>query len=474
MTSKVSSGSMDYSHRPHKPHPRDEDLYEYVLPDLTIKQVLDAIPAHCKTVSTYEGIKMWIRDWLMAYAAYRAFVFLDAALASTSASSLPTKVLAGTLLLSVRIFYALLQGTIGSGIWFVAHEAGHRTLTTSKTINEICGFINHSSMLIPYWAWRIVHANHHANTGHIHKDENYIPRTRQEKGLKPLRPAPVDEFSPPLTPTSADRASLSEDEHDGSSSHSSSVTAAEDIQIHHAIKEPSLGEWLAEYAEDAPIFNFVNIFIMEVFGMPLSLIINFGGQRKYPYGTSYFLPSSQLFKEKHRHLIILSNLGVAGMLAILANWIRISGWSHVWWAYFMPFLVTNFIVVMLTYLQHIDPEVPHLSEEVWTFSRGALCTVDQSFCGPIGDWFTHNLSRYHVVHHLCSTKIPAHHLAEATEAVIPLLGRHYRFRPEKNQLKTLWQNVAACKTIANKTDPVIFNLDANGHARAFHAKSKAD
>lgn len=44
------------------------------------------------------------------------------------------------------------------------------------------------SLGVPYHSWRITHGRHHAATGHMTRDEVYVPSTRSELGLPPLDP----------------------------------------------------------------------------------------------------------------------------------------------------------------------------------------------------------------------------------------------------------------------------------------------
>lgn len=43
------------------------------------------------------------------------------------------------------------------------------------------GLILHSFVLVPYHSWRISHGKHHAATGHMSRDEVFVPATRSEK-----------------------------------------------------------------------------------------------------------------------------------------------------------------------------------------------------------------------------------------------------------------------------------------------------
>lgn len=64
-----------------------------------------------------------------------------------------------------------------------SHECGHQAFSTSKTLNNTIGWVVHSSLLVPYHAWRISHSRHHASTGSLTRDEVFVPRTRKERKL---------------------------------------------------------------------------------------------------------------------------------------------------------------------------------------------------------------------------------------------------------------------------------------------------
>jgi len=72
----------------------------------------------------------------------------------------------------------------------------------------------------------------------------------------------------------------------------------------------------------------------------------------------------------------------------------------------------NHWLVLITFLQHTDPLLPHYRPEEFTFPRGALATLNRnllgdlgSFMGWIGATATHGISETHVAHHV-SSKIP--------------------------------------------------------------------
>jgi omega-6 fatty acid desaturase / acyl-lipid omega-6 desaturase (Delta-12 desaturase) len=80
--------------------------------------------------------------------------------------------------------------------------------------------------------------------------------------------------------------------------------------------------------------------------------------------------------------------------------------------YLIPYMVVNYHLVLITFLQHTDVYMPHFRGKEWNWLRGALCTVDRSF-GSILDHTFHHIVDTHVCHHLFS-KMPFYHAQEAT------------------------------------------------------------
>ena len=58
------------------------------------------------------------------------------------------------------------------------------------------------------------------------------------------------------------------------------------------------------------------------------------------------------------------------------------------------------LVIMITYLHHTDPTLPHYRGKEWNFQRGAAATVDRPFLGWQGRFFLHDVAHYHVIHHV--------------------------------------------------------------------------
>ena len=85
----------------------------------------------------------------------------------------------------------------------------------------------------------------------------------------------------------------------------------------------------------------------------------------------------------------------------------------------------------------------HYSAEQWTFAKGALCTFDRKFFGPIGKHVLHGICETHVAHHI-SSKIPHYHAWEATEAIKNFVGEYYHYTDE-NFLVSIWNNYRQCR-----------------------------
>lgn len=77
--------------------------------------------------------------------------------------------------------------------------------------------------------------------------------------------------------------------------------------------------------------------------------------------------------------------------------------------------------------------------------RGAGATIDREM-GFIGRSLLHGIIETHVLHHYIST-IPFYHADEATEAIKPVMGQHYRENREGGAIgfiKSLWTSARWC------------------------------
>lgn len=102
----------------------------------------------------------------------------------------------------------------------------------------------------------------------------------------------------------------------------------------------------------------------------------------------------------------------------------------------------------ITYLQHTDPTLPHYEPSSWNFTRGAAATIDREF-GFIGRYFMHGIVETHVLHHFIST-IPFYNADEASEAIRPILGKHYRSNTDGGAIgfiKSIWTSMRLCRWV---------------------------
>ncbi|KOS15782.1 delta-12 fatty acid desaturase [Malassezia pachydermatis] len=402
----------------------EEKLFQYKVPELSVQDLLSAIPAHCYKRSTFYSSLYLIGDLVQAGLLIYAATWIDPVVSQMGVQlpSLSPDASKAVMSFALWALYGFVQGLVFTGVWVVAHECGHQAFSPSKTVNNAVGWVLHSALLVPYHSWRISHARHHAGTGHMTRDEVFVPKTRSSRGLLPLRPA--DDKSPLVN------------------------------------ENTTWGEWIAEILEDAPLYNFIELLIQQLLGWPLYLLFNVSGQPHYPPYTNHFSPNSIIFDKRHRNQILASDAGILLTLSCLYAWAKVApgGWMDVAKYYIVPYLWTNHWLVMITYLQHTDVKLPHYQPSMWTFPRGALCTIDREWLGLVGPWFFHGISETHVAHHV-SSKIPHYNAWEATEALKKRLGPHY-LKSTENVFVTLWKTVRSCRFVDD--EPVAFYRNADG------------
>ncbi|KAF8926818.1 delta-12 desaturase [Dissophora ornata] len=370
-------------------------VYErnFQIPEFTIKEIREAIPAHCFERSGLRGLSHVAIDLT-----YMSLLFL----AATQIDKLENPLIR---YLAWPIYWVL-QGIVCTGLWVLAHECGHQSFSPSKTLNNTVGFILHTLLLVPYHSWRISHSKHHKATGHMTKDQVFVPRTRKQVGL----PA-------------KDASAVVEDE----------------VETTHL-------------EEEAPIVTLFWMVIQFVFGWPAYLIMNASGQ-DYGRWTSHFHTWSPIFEPRNFLDIILSDVGVIMTLSGLVYVTLQTSLLAVTKYYIIPYLFVNFWLVLITFLQHTDPKMPHYREGTWNFQRGALCTVDRSF-GKFLDHMFHGIVHTHVAHHLFS-QMPFYNAEEATHHLKKLLGQHYIY-DETPIAIACWRSFRECRFVEDEGDVVFY------------------
>lgn len=374
---------------------------EFEVPDFTIKEIHDAIPKHCFERSATTGLYYVFRD-LVSLAT--TFYLFHTYVTPENIPSTPVRA-------ALWAFYTFAQGLFGTGVWVLAHECGHQSFSTSKVLNDTVGWILHSSLLVPYFSWKISHGKHHKATGHMERDMVFVPKTRQER----------------------------------------------------AGRVGKLVHELNELAEETPIATLLHLIGQQLIGWPNYLMTNVTGhdcherQREgrgkgkkngWFSGVNHFNPSSPLYEAKDAKLILLSDLGIAITVSALVLLGNNFGWSNLLVWYFIPYFWVNHWLVAITFLQHTDPSLPHYTPASWTYVRGAAATIDREF-GFIGRQLLHGIIETHVLHHYVST-IPFYNADEATEGIKKVMGKHYRSDTKDGSigfLKAMWRSARMCQWV---------------------------
>ncbi|PFH53489.1 hypothetical protein AMATHDRAFT_54590 [Amanita thiersii Skay4041] len=369
-------------------------------PNVTIKEVHDAVPNQLFERSTGKSLYYIARHIAVTYGLYYCGQQLDA----LSFGKVGAPLLHRFIRLLLWLFYWGWQGMSFAGIWALGHEAGHDALSPSALVNSVLGIVLHSFVLTPYFAWRATHRAHHKATNHLDRDETYIPPTRKDLKLPDGRVAVRMDYVQAL--------------------------------------------------EDTPAYILFKLFVRQFFGFQLYLIHNRKGNPRYPRWTSHYNPSAKLFRPNERRSIILSNIAIGTMIYIISLWIKSTGWSYVWKHYFGPWLMAHNWIVTFTYLQHSDPTIPYYRKNQWTFARGALATVDRPIFGWAGRFFLHNISTDHLAHHFF-VSVPFYNLPAVTEAIKPVLGQYYNY-DSTPVIPALWRSFTSCVFIEDEGDIVFF------------------
>ncbi|KAJ3128158.1 Delta(12)-fatty-acid desaturase [Nowakowskiella sp. JEL0407] len=259
---------------------------------------------------------------------------------------------------------------------------------------------------IPYIAWPIYWffqgANHHKVTSHMKLDSVFIPYLRSE-------------FKDLSEPT-------------------------EDDLLSHGEEEPFL--------ESVPLMHLVNLLSMLFLGWPAYLWTNLSGQKYEGKWVSHFRPDAAIFEPSQYFDIILSDIGLLGVLSVLTYCTVTFGFWGVFKYYLVPYLIVNFWLIIITFLQHTDERVPHYREKEFSFVRGALATVDRDF-GFLNHMF-HHITDTHVVHHMFS-QLPFYNAQEATAIAREVLGEHY-LSDDTNMFVALWNSMVNCRFVEDEGD----------------------
>ncbi|KAF2658881.1 hypothetical protein K491DRAFT_689728 [Lophiostoma macrostomum CBS 122681] len=358
--------------------------------EYTMKDIYAAIPAHCFQRNSLLSLAYVLRDFAYVSAlAYIALAFIP---------TLPhpfARALAWTA-------YSFAQGLVCTGIWELAHECGHHSLSPHKWVNNTLGMILHSFLLVPFYAWKHTHATHHKTTNNLEKDIAFIPDTEERWTEK----------------RNARGAFMRR---------------------------------LTELTEDMPAIALLELVAHQLVAFPTYLLINnfalprMAARPWWKRSHFYWAGDGPNFKPQHTRDIIVSDIGIAAVLFLLRMaCIWFGNWTVVK-VYVFPWLWVNHWILTVTFLQHTDASVPFYSASSWTFTRGAAAAIDRDF-GWIGRHLFHGAIETHVLHHHVS-RIPFYHAQEASRAIRGVMGKQYRSEFGSSYVGAFWRVRRACRFV---------------------------
>jgi omega-6 fatty acid desaturase (delta-12 desaturase) len=315
--------------------------------------------------------------------------------------------------------YAAITGTVAMGLWVLAHECGHSAFSSDKKINNIVGFVLHSLLLVPYYSWQHSHAVHHRYTNDMVRGETHVPEMEAVDDRKGYDSAKA-------------RRSV----------------------IEQFGKKTGLNVW-----------GGVQGFLHLVIGWPAYILVGATGGPARGV-TNHFYPEplfnskdpnngvEELFPGKWKQKVYESDIGIAFVVgALLASGLT-NGFGQVMALYGGPLLVVNIWLVVYTWLQHTDVDVPHFSPDDHSFMRGALQSIDRPYdkLDPWGviDFLHHKIGTTHVAHHIDST-IPHYKALKATAAIKDKYPELYLYDPTPIH-KALWRVCRGCTAVVKRGD----------------------
>lgn len=232
-------------------------------PPFSLSDLRDAVPSHC-----------WERPL------WKSFFFLFRDLASIGALYVVAYMYGSGFFFWT--LFGMAQGCLFFGPWIIGHECGHRAFAEKVWINDLVGEFTHGLLLTPFHSWRITHATHHANTGHMTKDTAFAP---------------------------------------------------DDVSVAKGIRRK------LEFLAETPIFNALYLFAMMFVGMWFYLGWNAGGQKAYKKLNSHFWAASpDLFKPENRRVVNQSVSFVVCFALILLVCSVHFGFKSVFCYYLYPYL----------------------------------------------------------------------------------------------------------------------------------------
>jgi fatty acid desaturase len=309
--------------------------------------------------------------------------------------------------------YSTVTGTVAMGLWVLAHECGHGAFSPNKKLQDAIGFIIHSVMLVPYYSWQRSHAVHHRYTNHMELGETHVPEPmgEEKEGSYAFRATVLKTFG---------------------KSAGIKVWGGLQAFLHLVLGWPA---YLLIGATGGPARGLTNHFYPEPLTTPPQ-------------------PKKELFPGNWKEKVYKSDIGIAAVVAGLITWAVCNGIPQVMALYGGPLLVINGWLVLYTWLQHTDVDVPHFDSDDHSFVRGALHTIDRPYdkMDPFGaiDFLHHKIGSTHVAHHFDSS-IPHYKADLATQAIKKEFPQFYLYDPTPIS-QALWRVCKGCVVVEKRGD----------------------
>ena len=346
----------------------------------SLREINKILPRHCFSISTLTSLKFLLQSILIQV----LVVWLGLSI-PLSKSMIP-----------FWILYSILSGTTAMGFWVIAHECGHGAFSKNRYLENFIGYILHSLLLVPYFSWQRSHSVHHRFTNHISKGETHVPMVIDGNGINEKK------------------------------------GGKKELEL-----SASLGRTK---------YGILQLFLHLIVGWPAYLLTGSTGGLEYGM-SNHFWPqkpfSKKIWLSKWVNKVWISDIGVGLMLLLLLISSYKYGFISLLAMYIGPLLVVNFWLVLYTWLHHTDTDVPHLSNDQFSFIRGAFLTIDRPY-GKLINFLHHNIGSTHVIHHIYPN-IPHYHAKEASLSIKKHFPNIYLFNPEPIH-KAIWN--IACNCIA--------------------------
>ena len=346
----------------------------------SLREINKILPRHCFSISTLTSLKFLLQSILIQV----LVVWLGLSI-PLSKSMIP-----------FWILYSILSGTTAMGFWVIAHECGHGAFSKNRYLENFIGYILHSFLLVPYFSWQRSHSVHHRFTNHISKGETHVPMVIDGNGINEKK------------------------------------GGKKELEL-----SASLGRTK---------YGILQLFLHLIVGWPAYLLTGSTGGLEYGM-SNHFWPqkpfSKKIWLSKWVNKVWISDIGVGLMLLLLLISSYKYGFISLLAMYIGPLLVVNFWLVLYTWLHHTDTDVPHLSNDQFSFIRGAFLTIDRPY-GKLINFLHHNIGSTHVIHHIYPN-IPHYHAKEASLSIKKHFPNIYLFNPEPIH-KAIWN--IACNCIA--------------------------